>query len=193
LDGTSGLEPDGYVGFPVGAGKMTSPPGKVRTRGHVLADLSINHVERQVLLCGCSVQRVHNDYGYDLMMSTYNAQGEIEGGIVFFQVKATDHLPVLADRKAIAWSISRRDLHLWLNEAYPVILVVYAGPSDRAYWLHVQAYFADYPTADLFRAGETITVRIPMANRLNRRSLERIIKYKNDLHELFQGRVHEDA
>jgi hypothetical protein len=118
---------------------MTSPPGKVRTRGHVLADLSINYVERQVLLCGCSVQRVHSDYGYDLMMSTYNAQGEIEGGIVFFQVKATDHLPVLADGKAIAWSISRRDLRLWFNEAYPVILVVYAGPDDRAYWLHVQA------------------------------------------------------
>ena len=38
---------------------MTLPPGKMRTRAHVLADLSINYVERQVLLCGFSVDRVH--------------------------------------------------------------------------------------------------------------------------------------
>ncbi len=31
---------------------MTTPVGKTRTREHVLADLSINHVERQALLCG---------------------------------------------------------------------------------------------------------------------------------------------
>ena len=42
---------------------MTSPPGKRRTRAHVLADLSINHVERHVLLCGFSVDRVEHDYG----------------------------------------------------------------------------------------------------------------------------------
>jgi hypothetical protein len=168
---------------------MTSPPGKVRTREHVLADLSVNYVERQVLLGGCSVQRVYSDYGYDLVMSSYNTDGEIEGGIVFFQVKATDHLPLLADGKIISWSISRRDLRLWLNEAYPVILVVYAGRNDLAYWLDIQAYFAGYPTAELFRAGATITVRIPIANRLNLRAVKRIIKHKHDLHALFQRRV----
>ncbi len=54
---------------------MTSPPGKRRTRAHVLADLSINHVERQVLLCGFSVDRVQHDYGYDLTMATYSDTG----------------------------------------------------------------------------------------------------------------------
>jgi hypothetical protein len=38
--------------------------GKTRTREHVLADLSINHVERQVLLCGFSVDRVQHDYAH---------------------------------------------------------------------------------------------------------------------------------
>src|SRR5436309_12848243 len=106
---------------------MTSPPGKLRTRGHVLADLSINYLERQVLLCGCCVQRMHSDYGYDLVMSTFNANGEIEAGIVYFQVKATDNLPLLADGKAVSWVVSRRDLRLWLGETFPVILVVYDG------------------------------------------------------------------
>jgi hypothetical protein len=31
---------------------MPPPIGKRRTRAHVLADLSANHVERQALLCG---------------------------------------------------------------------------------------------------------------------------------------------
>ena len=59
----------------------SEPPsvrGKTRTREHVLADLSINHVERQVLLCGFSVDRVQHDYGYDLSMATYSQGGEYE-------------------------------------------------------------------------------------------------------------------
>ena len=37
---------------------------KKRTRGHMIADLSVNHVEKHALLCGFAVQRegvVHND------------------------------------------------------------------------------------------------------------------------------------
>ena len=98
---------------------MPSPPGKLRTREHVLPDLALNYLERHVLLCGCSVQRVYSDYGYDFIMSTYNAQGEIEAGIVFFQVKATADLPWDSAGK-IPWTVSRRDLRLWLEEDYPV-------------------------------------------------------------------------
>jgi Domain of unknown function (DUF4365) len=167
---------------------MTAPLRKLRTRAHVLADLSINHVERQVLLCGSSVQRMQSDYGYDLVMSSFNAIGEIEEGIVFFQVKATDDLPLLADGKTISWAVSRRDLLLWLSEAYPVILVVYDGRRNRASWLHIQADFVDYRSADLFLAGETIHVHLPVTNRLNRRSVQRIIQRKNAIHAQIQGR-----
>jgi hypothetical protein len=152
----------------------------MRTREHVIADLGINHLERHVLLCGCTVQRVYSDYGYDLMMTTYTPEGEIEPGIVYFQVKATGDLP-LRGRGNIPWTISRRDLRLWLHETFPVILVVFAEKQNRAYWLHVQAYFADYPTAELFRAGETIRVHIPQSHRVNRRATERIIQYKYDV------------
>jgi len=172
---------------------MTPPRGKLRTREHVLADLSINFLERQVLLCGCSVQRMHSDYGYDLVMSTFNANGEIEAGIIFFQVKATDHLPLLADGKTVSWVVSRRDLRLWLSEAFPVVLVIYDGRRDMAYWLHVQAYFADHPAADLFLAGETINVHVPRANRLNLRAVKRIIQRKNVSQAHLQGRDHPDV
>jgi hypothetical protein len=161
---------------------MTTPAGKTRTREHVLGDLGINHVERQVLLCGCSVQRIYSDYGYDLIMSSFNARGEIEGGHVFFQVKATDCLPLLADQKTISWVVSRRDLGLWLNEAYPVILAVYDGQRDRAFWLHLQGYFAGYQSANLFLAGQSINVRIRGTNRLTRRSVNGIVGLKNITH-----------
>jgi hypothetical protein len=154
----------------------------------VLADLSINYVERQVLLCGCSVQRIYSDYGYDLMVSTFKPTGEIQGGQVFFQVKATDSLPLLADKKSIPWVVSRRDLRLWLNEAYPVILAVYDGQRDRAYWLHVQAHFVDRPSVDLFLAGGTINVHLPVSNRLNRRSIQLIVQRKNAIHAAVLGR-----
>jgi len=160
----------------------------MRTREHVLADLGINYVERQVLLFGCSVQRIYSDYGYDLIMSSFNANGEIEAGIVFFQVKATDNLQLLGDGKTVSWVVSRRDLLLWVSEAFPVILVVYDGRRDRAFWLHVQAYFADHPSADLFLAGQTISVHLPVTNRLNRRSVQRIVQRKNATQARLQGR-----
>ena len=53
---------------------------KRRTREHVIADLSVNFVERQVLLCGHTVERVRADYGYDLLLSTYDPKGEVETG-----------------------------------------------------------------------------------------------------------------
>jgi hypothetical protein len=172
---------------------MTAPPGKTRTRAHVIADLSINYVERQVLLSGSAIQRVHSDYGYDLAMSTFDANGRIEPGIVYFQVKATDHVRLLADGKALTLVVSRRDLRLWLGELFPVVLVLYDGQRDRAYWLDVQAHFAERSTADLFLAGDTVSVRVPLAQRFSRRSVRRLIQRKNLSQAHFQGKGRADV
>jgi hypothetical protein len=149
----------------------------------VLADLSINHVERQVLLCGFSVDRVQHDYGSDLTMATYSETGEFEPGGVYIPVKATDQLPRLAGGKTIPWLISRRDLKLWLAETYPVILVVYDGEDEKAYWIHIQAYFSGRRTPELFAGGETLSVHIPVVNRFNPRSIRAIAREKNVLQE----------
>jgi hypothetical protein len=165
---------------------MTELPRKMRTRGHVLADLSINHVERQVLRCGFSADRVQHDYGYDLTMATYSDSGEFEPGAFYIQVKATDRLPQLADGRTVPWEVTRRDLKLWLAETYPVILVVYDGQRDRAFWIHIQACFADR-TPELFAGGETVSVRIPMRQRLNPRAIRPIARAKSTLQEQLRG------
>ncbi len=72
-------------------------PRKRRTRAHVIADLSMNHVERQVLLCGFVVEQRLKDYGYDFVLYTYDQNGEAENGEIFIQIKATDTLPLLAE------------------------------------------------------------------------------------------------
>lgn len=167
--------------------------GKTRTREHILADLAVNHLERHVLLCGHTAERVRHDYGYDLTISTYDERGRIEGGTIFVQVKATDRLPLLKDGRTITWPVSRRDLKLWLSEAYPMILVVYDGQKDRASWLDVLAYFADYPTSELFAAGETLNVHVPIANRVNRRAIRAFVRRKNEVQQRIHAKGRDDV
>lgn len=157
-------------------------PGKLRTREHVLADLSINHVERHALLSGYSVDRTQHDYGYDLTMATYNERGEIEPGAVYIQVKATDQLDWLAGGETTSWPVSRRDLKLWLEEVYPVILVVYDGKRDKGYWLDIQEYFLGGQASKLFSAGQTIRVHVPARNRMNHAAIRQIARHKNSIH-----------
>jgi hypothetical protein len=64
------------------ARKVPSIRRKVRTREHVIAELAVNHVERQALLCGYSVERVVHDYGIDLILFTYSPEGETENDTV---------------------------------------------------------------------------------------------------------------
>ena len=88
---------------------------KRRTRQHVIADLAVNHVERHILLCGYSAERVEYDYGGDLSMYTYDEQGQAENGRVLFQVKATDRLMVLKAHGSISYPLDGKDLDLWLR------------------------------------------------------------------------------
>jgi hypothetical protein len=172
---------------------VTSPVGKTRTREHVLADLSINHVERQILLCGFAVDRVQHDYGYDLTMYSFDASNAIEPGQVYIQVKGTDDLPWIASGKIISWSVSQRDLKLWLQETYPVVLAVYDGQQDKAYWIHIQAYIGSRGTAELFARGQTTQVHILAGKRFNPRAVHTIAQCKNDIHNQWRGKASRHA
>src|SRR4051812_11217560 len=96
---------------------------KRRTREHVLADLGVNHVERQILLCGYSVERITHDYGIDLLSFTYNSDGEVERGEIRVQVKASEQVEHLKTSQAIGFRVARTDLRAWLVEPMPVIRV----------------------------------------------------------------------
>jgi hypothetical protein len=141
--------------------------------------LSANPAARHLLLCGCSVERVRHDYGLDLIVFTYTAEGEVESGEIFIQLKATDRLKVLSGGGAISFRLDRADLRAWLEQHMPVILVVYDAEQDKAYWLYVQAYFAKQPTFNLAGAGKEVTVHIPTANVLDQAAVKQFARFRD--------------
>ncbi len=64
------------------------PERKLRTREHVIADLSYNFLERKVLQRGHWLDAPRNDYGIDATMFHHNVRGKVENGEVRFQLKA---------------------------------------------------------------------------------------------------------
>lgn len=153
---------------------------KTRTRGHVISDLSVNHVERFILRQGHAVQRVDTDYGYDLQMFTFDA-GAFENGYVYLQLKATDELRVLQDEETISFTLDRADINLWKRELMPVFLVVWDAPQEVAYWLYMQAHLKGPRAASLPPGQATLTARLPKANILDGAAIERFRQYKNEI------------
>jgi len=108
---------------------------KRRTREHVIADLSVNHVERSILKCGYVADRVLFDYGFDLIMRTFDSDGFIEPDFVLFQLKASDTPEYVEEGRIVTVRLDARDIETWQAERVPVILVLYDANLDRAYWL----------------------------------------------------------
>ncbi len=162
---------------------------KRRTREHIIADLSVHHVEGPILRVGYTTERFVRDYGLDLRMITYNIDGEPEPDWVLFQMKATDHLRLTADGTAVVFRVERADLESWLEQTFPVILVVYDAQSDVAYWLYVQAHLR--PGARMGTGG-TVTVHIPTANVLNEAAVRRFSVAKAAIQRQAKGVRHHE-
>jgi hypothetical protein len=174
------------------ARKFPNPkPTSRRTREHVLADLSINHVERIFLEAGWSVLRTSGaDYGYDLIVNTFTPEGYAEPGALLVQVRATDHLASRErDRSdTFACSIETRHYHLWRAEQLPVLFILYHGAGKKAYWLYAQEYFHAHPPPR--PQARSYTVHVPRKNVLGMRTIERLRRYKDIAHEQAVRRIH---
>jgi hypothetical protein len=97
---------------------MHRPTRKRRTRRHVIADLGVNHVERQALRCGFSVERMRSDYGIDLAVFPYDRHGRVENGCLPLQVKATEHAKWIKPGTLLPFRVDGRDLARWLAELF---------------------------------------------------------------------------
>lgn len=150
---------------------------KRRTREHIIADLSVNHVERFVLRCGHVVNRVIFDYGYDLFVQTFNERGEIEPGYCQIQLKATDAPNYLTNGRDVSITIERRDWDFWLEETMPVFLVLYDTPQDTAYWIQIQASLL---LNNQGATTETITIRLSRENVVNEIAIQTFRERKDE-------------
>ena len=154
---------------------MASPilgPRKQRTRQHVIADLRVHHVEGFILESGHTAQRLGSDYGYDLILWTFDAQGYAEPGAACFQLKAMETLT--ARGTDFVFDLDVWDYNLWLREAWPVILVLFDASRRRACWLPVQDYFREAPSRRPRKGATTVRVRVPRRQVVNRRAIAQI-------------------
>jgi hypothetical protein len=166
---------------------------KRRTREHVIADLSVNHVERHALLCGFVAERLTHDYGIDLELLTFDKKGEVEEGKILLQLKASDRLAIGPNQATFPFRIERRDLVLWLAQPMPVILVVYAARKDVAYWLYVQSYFRRLKGFNLFTVGRSVTVQVPVGNVISTSAMRRFGRFRNRVLEQMRKVIHDEG
>jgi len=166
---------------------------KRRTREHVISDLAVNHVERQALLCGYSVERISFDYGIDLNLYTYNQNGEIENGCVYIQVKATDNPKYSMHKSFISFSIDKADLESWLDEPLPVVLIVYDAQIDKAYWIYIQRYFEALTEFNLETLGKTYTIRLDTNQVINEEAVRKFASFKENVLAQVEGVIRHNA
>lgn len=164
---------------------------KLRTRAHVIADLSVNHVERFVLQAGHAPQRVGKDYGYDLQIFTFD-HGAFENGYIYLQLKATDAPNLVDGGGAISFTLDRADVYLWRRELMPVFLIVWDASQEVGHWLYLQSHFKKIEAFPLPPQQETLTVRVPTTNLLDGAAIEHFRQIKNRIQRQLEKTVDHD-
>jgi hypothetical protein len=144
----------------------------------VIADLSIHYVEGFILAEGHTAQRLEPDYGYDLLLFTYDEMGYVEPDFLLLQLKAAERLQAVGSD--YVFDVDIRDYHLWMLEEMPVILILYDATRRRASWLHVQRYFREEATRQPKKGAKTVRVRVPMRQAVNRRAIAAMRKLKQE-------------
>jgi hypothetical protein len=89
----------------------------------VIADLIMHYVEGFILAEGHTAQRLERDYGYDMLLFTYDQHGYVEPGFVFLQFKAAETLHAIGS--AYMFDLDIRDYNLWTLERMPVIMILF--------------------------------------------------------------------
>jgi hypothetical protein len=161
-------------------------PRKRRTREHIIADLSMNFVERHIFENGDTAIRPTADYGYDLILETYDAEGYPEPDLAYMQLKATDDMQ-RHERDDSYWlQVDMRDCRRWIETVYPDFLILYDAIAKRAFWLHVQGYSREHPLKHAL-AG-SVRVDIPKKNRFGSGTMQAMRKIKAEISRQFKER-----
>ena len=160
-------------------------PRKRRTRQHVIADQSVNHVERFIIDEGHIAQRLEKDYGYDLLLFTFDEQGYAEPGLVSLQLKAAENLPSV--ETDYVFDVDIRDYNLWTHEKFPVLLILFDASRRRASWLDFKRYFHRHPARRPKRGAKSVRVRVPARQVVNRRAIARMRDLKGEARVRLMG------
>jgi len=165
---------------------------KQRTRAHIIADLSVNHLEYHALQCGFSVERIEADYGYDLQLYSYNDAGELQNGLIYLQLKATDHIEHYQRKAKLAYPFESAHLNLWVDEPMPVILVLFDAQRECAYWVYLQALMNPQLNT-LMMQQQTFTINFQTTNIVNQHAVKTWQDYKERVLAQLNGSIQHHA
>lgn len=145
---------------------------KTRPRSHVIGEMGVNFLERQVLRRGHQLRRVPQpEYGTDAQMHHWTADGRPESGFIEFQVKATDNLKFVDNQRSVVCRVTLSDLHFWhYIIEQPVVLVLYDAKKHRAFWVDVQESIQG---REFEEVQDEAIIRIPTLNKLTLRAVDR--------------------
>ena len=162
---------------------------KTRTREHVIATQSVAYIEKFIFAAGHTAERFLSDYGYDLNMFTYNAQGHLEPGNILIQLKATSNLKLLRDGRTIFFSVEWGDIALWREELMPVILVVHDVAHETAFWVYMQQFCEASPQMRNYFGSGTVTIHLSTGNMVNELAIEKFRQFKRAIFDQTKGKV----
>ena len=130
-----------------------------------------NHIERQILLAGFTMERNFvNDYGFDGYIQTFRETGEIDVGGADFQLKSTDKIQFMASKQAFTFDLSIRDLQMWLRTTTPTLLILFDAQAEIAYYINLQDYFR-INAETLQKVNKYIRVYLPSHQIFNKESV----------------------
>jgi Domain of unknown function (DUF4365) len=121
-------------------GRCVMAGRKRRVRSHIIADMSVHHLAYHVVKSGFTLEVVTKDYGFDAWIQTFDANGEIENGQMYVQLKATDQIDRKRAGTAVEYRVRKKDLDLWEGAVFPVYLVLFDAAGELAYWVYLQRY-----------------------------------------------------
>ncbi len=154
---------------------------KRRTRGHIIADHSLVHVQYFIVNAGFTSEAVTKDYGYDLTVNTFDREGLIEPGAIMIQLKASEILKTHSDGMHFVFQLDVRDYNLWLDEPNPAFLILYEASSRKAYWIYLQKYLKGDSSPKPKPNARSIRVKVPMANKVRTNFLRHARRLKDDV------------
>lgn len=162
-----------------------------RTEEHVIADLSLNFLEHLVLRRGHVLDRIGagGDYGTDALMRPFSREaGRREGVFIGFQLKATNSVRFVENNTCAVCRVKAAHLQEWsFVEDYPFFLVLYDATKRRAFWLDIHAFVEAHGIVqeDADPETETLSLRIPVANKLTVRTIDMFYRMSLERKESF--------
>lgn len=122
------------------------------------------HVQYYIANAGYTYEITTKDYGYDLVVNTFDQEGYIDPGSILIQLKASEVLKSQLNEPNYFFDLDTRDYRLWIDEPNPVFLILYEATTRRGYWLYTQRYFKEVLPPE--PGAKTIRIFVPKLNKV---------------------------